>query len=63
MPKKKSCRKRRKEETERSTKEGQKEKANQRVRKAQEKATNLKGKLGNQAVASTMEVPPHKIFK
>ena len=36
------------------------EKTNQRVRKAQEKATNLKGKLAKQAVASNMDVPTRK---
>ena len=36
------------------------EKTNQRVRKAQEKATNLKGKPAKQAIASNMDVPTRK---
>ena len=44
-------------------KEKEQEKTNQRVRKAKEKATNLKRKPAKLAIASNMDVPTREICK
>ena len=58
------------QETERSTKEEDEEKrkrdqekTNQKIRNAQEKATNLKGKQAKQAIASNIDGPAREVCK